>query len=164
MTFSCKKSFPENPAGSKSQKYNLTEIRLLRNQLENNGADEQRAAVIKGLLWLLDFVQDNGNFSFIFTNYIPMLYETYSINNTSEIRDILQNLLKNEAIRGTSYLPKIFDNNNIQDIILMASIFERIGASSDQYIDYYNKNLKGYDGKNAGRSFTTMPRYSITIS
>ena len=153
FTLSCKKPFPVNPAGSASQKYNRDEIRMLRYELKHKSMDMQRAAVIKGLLWLLDFVQDDGNFKFIFTNYIPMLYEVSVINDDQVIRNNARRLIKNEGLRGEAYLESIFDENNIEDIILLIGILEQTGAPPHKYIEYYNKNLKGYDGEQCRADF-----------
>ncbi len=146
ISMSCARIFPENPAGSKVQKYNLREIVRLRTEMDRFCADEQRRAVIRGLLWLLDFTQDDGNFTFIFANYIPMLYEIYSVNDAPAVRDILRSVLRNEAARGASTMAEIFTNGNIQDIILMIGIFDRVGAPTGQYLEYYNTKLRGYDG------------------
>jgi hypothetical protein len=150
---SCKKPFPENPAGSTSRKFNMEEIQMLRYELENKDMEKTRTAVIKGLLWLLDFVQDHGNFTFIFTNYIPMLYEVSVINDDRTIKNIARRLIKNDSLRGGAHLHDIFDKDNIQDIILMIGILERINAPADKYIDYYNKNLWAYDGEKCRREF-----------
>ncbi len=153
ITFSCKKPFPVNPAGSTTRNYNREEIRILREELDHTWLNAQRISVIKGLLWLLDFVQDNDNFIFIFHNYIPMLYEVSVIHNDSVIRDIVRKVIKNEGLRGAGHAERIFTKDNEQDIILMIGILERVNAPTGKYIEYFNKYLSGYNGEKCRDEF-----------
>jgi hypothetical protein len=155
FTFSCTKPFPVNPAGSITRNYNREEIRLLREELDHTWLDTQRISVIKGLLWLLDFVQDDNNFVYIFHNYIPMLYEVSVINNDAVIRNIARRVIRNESLRGAGYAKSIFTKNNEQDIILMTGILERVNAPTDAYVEYFKKILNGYDGEKCRAEFYT---------
>ncbi len=153
FAFSCKRPFSENPAGSSDRKFNREEIRTLRYELNYKDMTCQRAAVIKGLLWLLDFVQDEKNFRFIFTNYIPMLFEISIINNDPVIQNVTKRLIKNESLRGSVYIDSIYDKNNTEDIILMIGILQQLSFPHKKYLDHYNKNLTVFDGEKSKADF-----------
>lgn len=153
LTIACRQSFPENPALSKNRKYNLSEIRILRENLGSIFISRKREAIIKGMLWTLDFVQDNNNFKFIFRNYIPMLYEISVIGSDDTIRDVARRLIRNEAARGEKYIEEEFDENTEEDLVLIIGILGRVNAPADRYIERQRKSNPGYDGENCRDKF-----------
>ncbi len=138
-----------NPAGSKLQKYNLEEIRMLRDDLHNTRMTPERTAVLKGLLWLFDFVQDDNNFVFIFHNYITMLYEVSVINDDPVVRKATRRIINNEARRALPYLDEIFTDSYKQKLILIVGILQNTGGPADEYLKFYRNAFSGADvGKN----------------
>jgi len=134
-------------------KCNAAEISLLQKELSGEKTSVKRRAVLKGLLWLLDFTQDERKFRFIFRNYIHMLYEVSAINPDPAVKSIVCRIIRNEASRAEPLMKSIFNDKNVEDIILLVCILDRIKAPSVKYQEYYDRHLSGYDGEKCRRLF-----------
>lgn len=82
-----------------------------------------------------------------------MLYEISVINNDPVIQIVMRRLIRNESLRGLAYLKSIYDEDNIEDIILMIGILKQLNLPARKYIDHYAKNMAIFDGNKCRAEF-----------
>ncbi|MCF7848707.1 MAG: hypothetical protein K9M45_07655 [Kiritimatiellales bacterium] len=104
--------------------------------------DAQEQAVLRGMLWQDEFVQDDDNLHFIFSDYLLMLNELAQ-RRPGAVADGAREMLYDAFDRGSLSLPEIFepDAAGKWDFISILSLIERWGISRTPYLDFYRQNF-----------------------
>lgn len=128
----------------------------LEQDLALNQMSVERKAILKGLLWALQFAVDNNNFDFIFSDYLTMLYELSLNKKDLLIRNAARQLIQQAYNRSLSRLDEIFDESTEGrfDLLSVLPILHNCGCPLQPLVTFYKNKLEDIDVSEYEKKFS----------
>lgn len=113
------------------------EMKLLHEQ------DEKKVAVLRGLLWVVEFMEEDKHFDFVFSDYLLFLRE-FTLDEDDEFTPrIAVRLIGDAFVRAESRLKKVFpaSTSGKWDYISIIPFIYQFNVAPGPYLKFYSKRF-----------------------
>lgn len=124
----------------KSLKYFANEEQLIRDKLKLSLSERERA-ILSGLHWVINLVDDDKNFKYIFPDLLLLIDSLSTSRGRSHQQEVTQSIVKTALMRGSLQLTDIYGGKEtgLWDFIRVFPILAKYPGLEKEYFSFYQK-------------------------